>query len=137
MKKEIKMGVKADMRGEIIDVEVEGKRICLVHSLPNSYRAGFYFPDTERKVSIVDGSLTFYFIDPKNPKKQEKSTEDGIPYDKCYKISAGDNLIIPKGMAYLEFNEEEVYFISTCISGSGNKRLIYRPYREIVVDNLK
>jgi len=125
-REKMKMKVMADTRGEIVNVEIGKKGIYLVHSLPNSHRAGYHFPDAERKVSIIDGSLTFYFTNPENPEKEEK-----------YEVLTGENIIIPKGTAYREFNEEEVYFASTCILGSGDRKLIYKPYREIVIGSLK
>jgi hypothetical protein len=118
--------IKADVRGEIIDVKEDGKTICIVHSLPQSHRGGFYFPDSKKIVSAIEGSIIFYLTNPKNPKKQKE-----------YKISTGNSITIPKGIAYREFNEEEVYFTSACILSDSDKKVVYEPYRRIIDDSLK
>ena len=114
--------VKADPRGEIVDVHPLGKkRIRIVHTLPQSHRGGYIFPNTEKWVGIIDGSVTFYFSD---LKKEEK-----------HKFSAGEKIIIPRRNAYREFTEEGVYFVA--ISYGDDKGDIYKNYREIVIDSLK
>jgi len=119
----IKIDVKADIRGEIIDIFAEDKKIRLIHTLPGCHRGGYVFHQTEKRAILIDGDNTFYFTDPKNPKKEE-----------IHKVSAGDEIIIPKGTAYREFTENGTYFVG--FMKGDNKWVYYEPYRKIVEDSL-
>jgi hypothetical protein len=114
-----RINVKADRRGEIVDVKTEGRAIRIVHTLPNCHRGGYIFPNTEKRVNVIDGSVTFYFADPKNPEMNEE-----------HKISAWESITIPKGTAYREFTKEGVYFVA--FSYGDNIWQLYNPYRKII-----
>ena len=121
MKKDkITIEVIADVRGEIVDVYAEGKEgIRIVHTLPGYQRGGYVFPNTEKRATVLDGSVTFHLTNPENPGEE-----------KVRSLSVGDKLTIPKGTAYREITRRGTWFAGVSIGD--NKGKFYEPYRREV-----
>jgi hypothetical protein len=114
----------ADVRGEIIDVYTDGKKVRIVHTFPGYRRGGYIFPDTEKRAMILDGSVTFHLVKPENP-------ED----EKVRSLLIGDRITIPKGTAYRENTRKGTWFAG--ISIGDEKWKVYEPYRNKVVKSFE
>ncbi len=123
--KGLEIRVTANTRGELVDVKSGEKKIRIVHTFPYCHRGGYVFPGTDKNVMLIDGSVTFYFKDPKHP-RHEDVVEISSHTISCHTI--------PRGTAYREFTKEGVYF--AVVSQGDDKYRIYRPYRKIVNDSL-
>lgn len=108
-----------DVRGEIVDVYANKKRIRIVHTEPGHQRGGYVFSNTSKRTKILEGSVTFHLVKPGSPESE-----------RVRNLSAGDGIIIPCGTAYRENTRKGVWFAG--FSFGDEKYENYEPYRKLV-----